>query len=26
VVTIACGLALPDRSRADIEDATVYSR
>ncbi len=26
VVTIACGLALPDRSRADIEDAAVYLR
>jgi metabolite-proton symporter len=26
VVTIACGLALPDRSRADIEDAAVYRR
>ena len=26
VVTIACCLALPDRSRADIEDAAVYRR
>jgi len=26
VVTIACVLALPDRSRADIEDLAVYSR
>jgi metabolite-proton symporter len=26
VVTIACGRALPDRSRADIEDAAVYRR
>ncbi len=26
VVTIACCLALPDRSRADIEDVAVYRR
>src|ERR1700756_1487411 len=26
VVTVACVLALPDRSRVDIEDAAVYSR
>ena len=26
VVTIACVLALPDRSHVDIDDATVYSR
>ena len=26
VVTIACVLALPDRSRADVEDLAVYSR
>jgi metabolite-proton symporter len=26
VITIGCVVALPDRSRADIEDAKVYSR
>jgi metabolite-proton symporter len=26
VVTVACVLALPDRSRVDIDDAAVYSR
>jgi metabolite-proton symporter len=26
VVTVACGLALPNRSRVDIDDAAVYSR
>jgi metabolite-proton symporter len=26
VVTVACGLALPNRSRADIDDAAVYRR
>jgi metabolite-proton symporter len=26
IVTVACVLALPDRSRADIDDAAVYSR
>jgi len=26
VVTVACLLALPDRSRVDIDDAAVYSR
>ena len=26
IITIACGLALPDRSRADIEDAAVFRR
>jgi len=26
VVTVACILALPDRSRVDIDDAAVYSR
>jgi metabolite-proton symporter len=26
VITVACCVALPDRSRADIDDATVYSR
>src|SRR6201988_1706625 len=26
VVTVACCLRLPDRSRADIDDLTVYSR
>jgi metabolite-proton symporter len=26
VITVACCLALPDRSRANIDDATVYSR
>jgi MFS family permease len=26
VITIGCVIALPDRSRADIEDVEVYSR
>jgi hypothetical protein len=26
VITVVCCLALPDRSRADIDDASVYSR
>ena len=26
MITVACVLALPDRSRVDIEDAAVYSR
>jgi len=26
VVTVACGLALPNRSRVDIDDAAVYRR
>jgi metabolite-proton symporter len=26
VITVACCLALPDRSRVNIDDATVYSR
>ncbi len=26
VVTVACALALPNRSRADIDDAAVFSR
>jgi metabolite-proton symporter len=26
VITVVCCLALPDRSRANIDDATVYSR
>jgi MFS family permease len=26
VITVGCVLALPDRSRADIEDPAVYSR
>jgi len=26
VVTVLCCLALPDRSRADIDDSTIYSR
>jgi uncharacterized membrane protein len=26
VVTVACVLALPDRSRVDIDDAAVYRR
>ncbi len=26
VITVACVLAIPDRSRANIEDASVYSR
>jgi len=26
IITVACCLALPDRSRANIEDPTVYSR
>jgi hypothetical protein len=26
VITIACGLALPDRFRGDIEDAAVFRR
>ena len=26
VVTIGCGLALPNRSRADIDDAAIYRR
>jgi hypothetical protein len=26
VITVACVVALPDRSRANIDDAAVYSR
>jgi hypothetical protein len=26
VITVACVIALPDRSRANIDDAAVYSR
>jgi hypothetical protein len=26
MITVACVLALPDRSRVNIEDAAVYSR
>jgi len=26
VITVACVVALPDRSRANIDDATVYTR
>ena len=26
VITVVCCLALPDRSRVNIDDATVYSR
>jgi hypothetical protein len=26
VVTVLCCVALPDRSRADIDDSAIYSR
>jgi hypothetical protein len=26
VITVICCLALPDRSRADIDDSAIYSR
>jgi hypothetical protein len=26
VITVVCCVALPDRSRVDIDDAAVYSR